>query len=341
MDALAPILMNFLEEHARPHVKDKVTEELDETKVELKEELPGSIMDQINGEDGNPLIAQVAESMGDKLLEKIKHITNLTVETASEGMDLLLTDGVMNIARGILMKDTEEHGGKGFNLDFLNSGKEGMVQTTMAASAPVIKQVSGNISRKISAHIPASIGGAVQEFIDEHGGPNGPLAMAAGLLAKFVGSDDGPGEETVAGGGDERDIENVGGHTGGIQKLLQKILAPKVLLWIQPYMQKFEAKMTTSLEGELRGKVFSVEYIEKTAFAMITGMSGGDGEGGSHAIGSLIGNFFQKKIGQNIGGDDGDDDEGKSHGGKQKGDSDDPMAILGNLATQFLQSREN
>ncbi|KAG0020343.1 hypothetical protein BGZ80_004357 [Entomortierella chlamydospora] len=273
MEALTPILMNFLEEHARPHVKEKVSEELDETKVDLKENLPDSVMEHLKSQDANPMISQVADSMGDKLMEHIRKITNLTVETASEGMDLLLTDGVMNIARGILTEDSD---GKGFNLDFLNKGKEGMVETTMIASKPVIKQVSTNISHKVSTHVPSHIGRAVQEFIDEHGGPNGPMAMVAGLFAKF----------------------------------------------------------TTSLEGELRGKVFSVEYIEKTALTMITGVSSGlSGEGG-HGIGGLIGGLIQKKLG----GDSDDDEDGKkSQGGK----GDDPMALIGSLATQFFQSREN
>ncbi|KAF9114921.1 hypothetical protein BGX27_009468 [Mortierella sp. AM989] len=345
MDALAPILMKFLEEHARPHVQEKVTEELDETKVDLKRDLPGTIFDQIQSADSNPVVAQVAESMGDKLIDRIKSVTAVTVETASEGMDILLTNGVMNIARGILMKQTEEEGKGGFNMDFLNSGKEGMVQTAMAASAPVIKQVSGNIGNKISAHIPASIAGAIQEIIDEHGGASGALGLAAGLVAKFMGGDDddGPGEETVAGGGTERDIEKVGGHTGAIQRLLQKILAPKILLWIQPYMQKFEEKMTSSLEGELRGKVFSVEYIKSTAFAMLTGGMGALGGEGGGGIGGLIGSFFG-------GGDDDDDDDNRKSssgggGGNKKDDDDDgevnPMDLVGNLASQFLKSRED
>ncbi|KAF8981584.1 hypothetical protein BGZ46_002566 [Entomortierella lignicola] len=339
MDGFAPMIMGVIEKHARPHVQEKVTEELGETKVELKQELPGSIVEHIQGPESNPMIAQVADSMGDKLIERIKSVTDVTVETASEGMDLLLTDGVMNIARGIIMKHSEENG-KGFNLDFFHSGKEGMVQTTMAASAPVIKQVSGNISRKISAHIPASIGGAIQEIIDEHGGASGPLGLAAGLLSKFMG-EDGPGEETVAGGGTEKDVEEVGGHTGGIQKLLQNILAPKILLWIQPYMQKFEAKMTTSLEGELRSKVFSVDYLKEHALTLLTGMSEEGGEGG---LGGLIGSFFQHKISQHAKNDDDDDEsEGRrqqSGGGKQN-DEADPMALLQNVASEFLKNRED
>ncbi|KAF9174299.1 hypothetical protein BGX21_003573 [Mortierella sp. AD011] len=329
MDALTPILMNFLEEHARPHVKEKVSEELDETKVELKENLPDSVMEHLKSQDANPMISQVADSMGDKLMEHIRKIINLTVETASEGMDLLLTDGVMNIARGILTEDSD---GKGFSLDFLNKGKEGMVETTMVASKPVIKQVSTNIGHKVSTHVPSHIGRAVQEFIDEHGGPNGPMAMVAGLFAKFVGDDDDdePKKETA---GDDRGIDEVDPNATPIQKLLHKMLAPKILDWIQPHMEKFEGKMTTSLEGELRGKVFSVEYIEKTALSMITGVSSGlSGEGG-HGIGGLIGGLIQKKLG----GDSDDDDDGKKSGGK----SDDPMALIGSLATQFLQNREN
>jgi len=97
-----------------------------------------------------------------------------------------------------------------------------------------------------SAHFPAQIGSSIQEMIDQNGGANGMLGMAAGLMAKFMGgggdgSRDGPGERTVAAGGTEHDAEI--GHAGAIQQMIQKLLAPKILLLIQPYLQKFEAKM--------------------------------------------------------------------------------------------------
>ncbi|KAG0322102.1 hypothetical protein BGZ99_003523 [Dissophora globulifera] len=369
MESLTPLLVNFLEEHARPHVQTKVTEEIDETKVDLKQDLPGTIMENVQGEDSNPLVAQVVAAMGDKFLERVKRVTDVTVETASEGMDLLLTNGVMNIARGIIVKSSEEEGGDkgGFNFDFLKQGRDGMVKATMAASAPVIKQVSDNIGRKIRqvthlglknpphqhsvggdgnshdsviairdddeaivAHFPAAIGGSIQEMIDEHGGSNGALGMAAGFMAKFMGGD-GPGEVTVAGGGTTKDVEDVGGHTGGIQRMLQNLLAPKILLMIQPYLQRFEAKMTTSLETELRSKVFSPDYIKQTVMEMLTGGDDDDGKGGSggSGFGNLIGAFLHKN----------DRDEG-GHSGGQGGSDDDPMKAIGNLASKFFSSRE-
>jgi hypothetical protein len=151
MDQLTPLLINFLEEHARPHVKDKVTEELDETKVDLKKDLPHTIMEYIQGSESNAIVAQIVSAMGDDFINRIKYVTDATIETASEGMDLLLTNGVMNIAKKVLTRATsdEEESGGGFDLDFLKSGKEGMVTTTMAASTPVIKQVSDNMGNKI------------------------------------------------------------------------------------------------------------------------------------------------------------------------------------------------
>ncbi|KAF9132865.1 hypothetical protein BGW39_011158 [Mortierella sp. 14UC] len=340
MDALTPILLNFLEEHARPHVQEKVTEELDETKVDLKKDLPDTLMDYIKGEEGFPMLANIISNMGDEFMEKVRAVTDATIETASEGMDLLLTNGVMNISKDVITSKTGGEGSSGFNFDFLKSGKEGMVMTTLAASAPVIKQVSDNMGRKISAHIPAQIGGTIQEMIDEHGGADGLLGKAAGFVAKFlIPDEDGPGEHTVAEGGTDRDIEAVGGHKGSIQQMLQKFLAPKVLLIIQPYLQRFEAKMTTSLEGELRDKVFNFEYIKATALSALTGMSALGGAAGG--FGGLLGNFLGG------GGKNDDDDDNNSGGGKSRrndddddGGSNDAMSTLSNLAGQFLKSRE-
>ncbi|KAF8925928.1 hypothetical protein EDD21DRAFT_393005 [Dissophora ornata] len=332
MDKLTPLIMKFLDEHARPHVQTKVTEEISETKVELKQDLPGTIMEHIQGPESHPMVAEIAASMGDKLLERVKRITEITVETASEGMDLLLTDGVMNIARGAISKATDEEGsGGGFNFDFLKQGKEGMVSTTMIASAPVIKQVSDNMGRKISAHIPTAIGDSIQELIDEHGGSSGALGMAAGLMAKFLNKD-GPSEVAVASSRDARDGTEAEGHTGSaIQQMLHKILGPKILILIQPYLEKFEAKMTRSLEGELRTKVFSPDYIKQTVMNMLTG-AGGDGEGGGHSgLGGILGAFLQSKGGHSQNGEDG------GQGGKE----DDPMKAIGNLASQFFKNREN
>lgn len=149
MDALTPILLNFLEEHARPHVQEKVSEELDETKVDLKKDMPDTIMDYIKSDEGIPMIANLLANLGDDFMEKIRAVTDTTIETASEGMDLLLTNGVMNISKDVLTSNTDGKGSSGFNFDFLKGGKEGMVMTTMAASAPIIKQVSSNMGRKI------------------------------------------------------------------------------------------------------------------------------------------------------------------------------------------------
>ncbi|KAF9146524.1 hypothetical protein BGX30_014589 [Mortierella sp. GBA39] len=335
MDALTPILLNFLEEHARPHVQEKVSEELDETKVDLKKDLPDTLMDYIKGDDGIPMIANIISNLGDDFMEKIRRVTDSTIETASEGMDLLLTNGVMNISKDVLTSNTDGNGSSGFNFDFLKTGKEGMVMTTMAASAPVIKQVSDNMGRKISAHFPAQIGGTIQEMIDEHGGSDGLFGKAAGFLANFlISDDDGPGEHTVAGGGTDRDVEAAGGHTGKVQQMLQKFLAPKVLLMIQPYLQRFEAKMTRSLETELRGKVFNMEYIKATALTAITGMGalGGAAGGFGGILGSLLG-------GKNRGDDDDDNNGGRRNDNDNNGG--DTMSALTNLAGQFLKSREH
>ncbi|KAF9420086.1 hypothetical protein BGZ94_009211 [Podila epigama] len=332
MDQLTPVLINYLDEYARPHVQEKVTEELDETKVDLKRDLPTTIMDYIKGEGenregGNALIAQIASVLGDDFIERVKSITEVTVEVASEGMDALLTNGVMNVAKGVITKTTGEEDDKpsGFNFDFLQSGKEGMVATTMVLSTPIIKQVAENISRKISSHIPAEIGGSVQEWIDEHGGSSGLLGKVAGFAVSFLGGDD-DDEQTVKSAGTERDIAPTNGATGKIQRAIQKYLGPKVLSMIQPYMQKFEQKMTSSLEGELRGKVFSIEYIKSKVISMLTGATGGgDGSPFGAILGAVMG-----KVGGGSGGKGGDDD----------GDGN-PMALLGGLASQFLSKREN
>ncbi|KAG0020570.1 hypothetical protein BGZ81_009285 [Podila clonocystis] len=316
MEQLTPLLFNYLEENARPHVQERVGEEIDDTKVNLKRDLPGTIMDYIKGvgehaEQSNPFIAQIANHLGDDFIETVRSITETTVEIASEGMDLLLTNGVMNVAKGVIGKTTDEESGNssGFNFDFLQSGKEGMVSTTMVLSSPVIKQVSANITKKIAAHIPAKVGGSVQEWIDQHGGSGSLLGKAAGFVAGFLNDDD-DDEKTVAQGGTERDIQETGGHAGKIQMAIQKYLGPKVLSMILPYMQRFEEKMHGSLEGELRGKVFSVDYIKSKVLGMLTG--GGDG---ASPFGALLG-AFMGKAGSGGGGDD--DDEGGSGGGGMK-----------------------
>ncbi|KAG0216519.1 hypothetical protein BGX28_000033 [Mortierella sp. GBA30] len=333
MDQLAPLLINYIEEHARPLVQDKVTEELDETKVDLKQDLPHTIMAYITGDEANPMVAQIIKSMGEDFIDRVKSVTESTIDVASEGMDLLLTDGVMGIAKKVITKATadDENGGGGFDLDFLKTGKEGMVTTTMAASAPVIKQASDNMGNKMSARIPAAIGGAIQEIIDEHGGDSGLLGKAAGLVGKWLGgSDGGHIEAVVEGGGSDRDIEETGGHKGKIQEMLQKILAPKVLLLVQPYLQRFETKMNRSLESELRNKVFSIDYIKSKALSMLTG-GGGNGEG--NGFGNILGAILNKGSHQNS-----QNNDESGGGGSGRGDA---INLLGNLATQFLKNREH
>ncbi|CAO3568256.1 unnamed protein product [Mortierella alpina] len=327
MEQLVPVLLKYMEENCRPLVREKVSEELDETKGDLKQDLPQTVMDYINGEDGVPMLATIAKTMGDDFLERLKSVTDATIEMASDGMDIFLTDGVMGIAKKVITKTTEEDdesgGSGGFNMDFLQSGKEGMVNSTMAASAPMIKQTSDNLGNKISAHIPAAIGGAFQEFIDEHGGDKGLLGKAAGFFGKFMVGEDGPGEVTVQGGGTDRDVEETGGHTGSIQALVQKFLAPKVLLMIQPYLQRFEEKMTRTLDSELRNKIFSIDYIKAKVISMFTG-GDDDGEGGGGTMATVLGALMG-------GGGKGGDGEG----------GNDPMALLGGLASKFLKGRED
>ncbi|KAF9165014.1 hypothetical protein DFQ26_000736 [Actinomortierella ambigua] len=340
MDQLLPVLMNFLEEKARPHVQGKVTEEVDEAKVDMKDSLPDQALDFIKGvgeageESGNALIAMIVDRIGgDSLKERIKSVTNLTVDTAAEGMDILLTNGIMNVAKGVMTKTVAEDGeaSGGFNFDFLKSGKEGMIDTTMVLSQPVIKQVSGNIGRKISSHLPAAIGGSIQEMIDSTGGSFSPIGMAAKLFMKVAGVGDDDDDEksgATTRGGDEDDAKKEGGHLGPIQRALQKLLAPKIMEFIGPYMENFESKMNTSLEGELRNKVFNIDYIKQTALSMLTGAS--EGAGG---LGGLLSAFMGASGGGRKGGDD--DEEGGG-GGAGGGDA---LNLIGNLAQNFLKNR--
>ncbi|KAF9175073.1 hypothetical protein BGX21_009326 [Mortierella sp. AD011] len=335
MDKLVPLLMNVIEEKSRPHVQAKVTEELDSTKVDLKEDLPNTIIKFLSGEDGsgggNPLVGQIISKLGPSFTRRLASVTNTTVDTASEGMDILLTNGVINIAKKVLTKqvdgaDTDSREVGGLNFEAIKSGKEGMVKTTMAASAPVIKQVSDNMGNKISSSFPAVVGGAVQEMIDENGGEHGLMGMAAGLMTKLMsnhGHGDramGGGGRVVGGGGDVSDIRATGGHTGGIQEMLQNLLAPKILLLLQPYLQKFEAKMTESLEKELRTKVFSSEYIKQTVVAMLTGAHGEGASGSSALIGGIMSALGHGK-------------EGK------EGKSGQTIEALSNLASSFLKHK--
>jgi len=83
-----------------------------------------------------------------------------------------------------------------------------------------------------------------------------------------------------------------------------------------------------SLEGELRNKVFSVDYIKSTVMNMLTGVEeGGEGHSG---FGDLLGAFLHNK-------------SGNGRGDRQDGEEkdNDPMSALSALASGFLKSREN
>ncbi|KAF9438471.1 hypothetical protein BGZ76_007590 [Entomortierella beljakovae] len=336
MDKLVPLLMDVIEKHARPHVQEQVTEQLESTRGDLKQDLPTTITKYLSGDDGNggsnPLIAKIMSKLGPDFTRRLTSVTNTTVDTASEGMDILLTNGVINIAKKVLTKQVEGAEGDsrevgGFNFEAIKSGKEGMINNTMSASAPVIKQVSDNIGNKISSSFPAAIGGAIQEMIDENGGESGLMGMASGLMTKLMNHGSGQGGDVaVKGGGETSDIRATGGHTGSIQQLFQKLLAPKILLILQPYLQKFEAQMTGTLEKELRTKVFSSEYIKQTVMGLITGAGGKGGSGSSALIGGVLGALGGKSS-----------KEGKE--GKEGGSSAQAMEALGSLASSFLKKK--
>ncbi|KAF9310794.1 hypothetical protein BG003_008109 [Podila horticola] len=321
MDKLTPLLMNFIEQSARPTVQAKVTEQLDSTKTDLKSSLPTTVMNYLTGSSaeggsGNAVLSQLVNSLGPSFANTLSSITGSTVDTASEGMDTLLTNGVLNIAKGVLSKSAGQEGQQGgFNFDFLSQGKEGMVNTTLAASAPVIKQVSENMGAKISSRFPQAIGQALQQLVDQNGGSGGAMGMAAGLMSQFLGGGGGGANGERAQGGE--------GGGGAIQQMLQNFLGPKILQLIQPYLQNFEAQMTASLENELRTKVFSPDFIKSTVMGMLTG---GGGEGGSGGAGGAIGglmNAFLKNSSNGQGGEGGGQAEA--------------LNALGNFASSFLK----
>ncbi|KAI7819430.1 hypothetical protein BC939DRAFT_460227 [Gamsiella multidivaricata] len=255
MNQLGPLLLNYVEQQARPHVETKVTEQLNDTKGDLKSDLPSTIMSFLTGKDGsgegtNPMVSQIISQLGPNFMNRLTSVTNMTVDTSSEGMDTLLTNGVINTAKNVLtQQSTAANGGApetgGIDFDFFKNGKEGMVNSAMTASMPIIKQVSENMGNKMSSSFPAAIGGAIQQLIDENGSANGALGTAAGLMSKFMGSH-GPGDQPVNGGGDAGDVHATGGQTGGIQQLFQNLLSPKILLLLQPYLQKFEVQMAST-----------------------------------------------------------------------------------------------
>ncbi|KAG0349283.1 hypothetical protein BG004_008021 [Podila humilis] len=334
MDQLAPALMKYLEEAARPHIQQEVTEQLNSTKSDLKSSLPQTVMNYLTGaggnetapEGGNAMLSQLVNSLGPNFTNALTSVTNTTVDTASEGMDKLLTDGVLNIAKGVLTKTAVEEGGAGnggFNFDFLTQGKEGMVSTTMAASTPVVKQVSDNMGNKISTSFPTAIGSELQQMFDQNGGAGGAggaMGMAAGFMSQFLGGGNNGGAANGAAKGVEGDA-TAGG--GSIQQMIQNFLSPKILLLIQPYLQKFEAQMMSTLENELRTKVFSADYIKSTVMDMLTGGGGEGGQGGQGSAADLVGglmNTFMKGNGQNDGGGNAD-----------------TLGSLANFASSFLK----
>lgn len=273
MDKIAPLFTSFLDQQARPQVQAKVTEQLNSTKGDLKHDLPTTILNYLSGKDGNegassnPMVSQLVSTLGPNLLKSITSVTDSTVDTASEGMDTLLTNGIMNIAKSVLTQSaTNANGGPaetgGINFDFLRSGKEGMVSTTMAASEPVIKQVSENMSAKLSSAIPGAIGNTLQSMMGQQaggsggpGGSGGALGMAAGLMSTLMhhGNGTAPTDSAATAGGaaapnagaapDAGGAAPVAGGNGPIQQLCQNMLGPKIALLLKPYLAKFETQM--------------------------------------------------------------------------------------------------
>jgi hypothetical protein len=253
MDKVAPLLMSFLDQQARPQVQAKVTEQLNSTKGDLKHDLPNTILNYLSGKDGhdgagdNPTLSQLVSTLGPNLLKSVTSVTNTTVDTASEGMDTLLTNGIMNIAKSVLTQgSTNANGGPaetgGINFDFLKSGKEGMVNTTMAASEPVIKQVSENMSAKLSSAIPGAIGNALQSMMGQQaGGSGGALGMAAGLMSTLMNH--GNGTTTADPAAAAGSTAPVAGGNRPIQQLCQSVLGPKIAMLLKPYLAKFETQM--------------------------------------------------------------------------------------------------
>jgi len=100
----------------------------------------------------------------------------------------------------------------------------------------------------LSEHLPASIGGRVQEWIDEHGGDGGFIGMAAGLVGKLMGGDDDDeddGDTPEVRAQKKASLEKAGVRTGKMQRIITSILGPKVADFIIPHIQKFEEKMVS------------------------------------------------------------------------------------------------
>ncbi|KAF9146409.1 hypothetical protein BGX30_000755 [Mortierella sp. GBA39] len=328
MDKVTPLLMSFLDQKARPQIQGKVTEQLNTTKGDLKNDLPNTILNYLSGKDshdgagGNPMISQLVSALGPNLLKSVSSVTNSTVDTASEGMDTLLTNGIMNIAKSVLtQKATNADGGPaetgGINFDFLKSGKEGMINTTMSASEPVIKQVSENMSAKLSSAIPGAIGNALQSMMSQHAGAGGAMGMAAGLMSSFMNHGNTTNPVNPANG-----AAPVAGGNGPIQQLCQSMLGPKIATLLKPYLAKFETQMAQTLEKELREKVFSSEYIKSTVMGMLSG-------GGQGGAGNVLGGVMNAMMGSH----------GSAHNanGGQHSSQASALNALGSLASSFMK----
>ncbi|KAF8939762.1 hypothetical protein BGZ47_008047 [Haplosporangium gracile] len=335
MDKATPLFMSFLDQQARPQVQAKVTEQLSTTKGDLKNDLPSTILNYLSDKDahndagGNSMISQLISTLGPSLLKSVSSVTNTTVDTTSEGMDTLLTNGIMNIAKSVLtQRATNANGGPpetgGINFDFLKSGKEGMVNTTMAASEPVIKQVSENMSAKLSSAIPGAIGNALQSMMGQQaGGSGGAMGMAAGLMS-FISHGN-----TTAPANPSGTAAPIAGGNESIQQLCQRMLRPNIATLLRPYLAKFETQMAQTLERELREKVFSSDYIKATVMGMLTGGSqSGTGKG-------LLGGVVNAMMGGH-GGTNNANNANNANDGQQSSHGS-ALNALGNLANSFLK----
>ncbi|KAF9344279.1 hypothetical protein BGX34_005814, partial [Mortierella sp. NVP85] len=65
MQNLSDVLNTFLEERGTPIVQEKVSEEVYETKVELKQDLPGQIQQYAASDDAHSVVKQASSVMGD------------------------------------------------------------------------------------------------------------------------------------------------------------------------------------------------------------------------------------------------------------------------------------
>ncbi|KAF9929992.1 hypothetical protein FBU30_001011 [Linnemannia zychae] len=330
MDKVSSLLVSFLEQQARPQIQAEVTQQLNSTKADLKNDLPNTILNYLTGKDGNgdgdPTMSQLVSNLGPNLLKSVSSVTNSTVDTASEGMDTLLTNGIMNIAKSVLTKegagatDGDPSAG-GINFDFLRKGKEGMVGTTLNASEPVVKQVSENMSAKLSSSIPGAIGDALQSMVNQHArGASGAIGMAADMLSNFMSGNNNSADTNAAASAPNA---ATGGNNESIQQLCKSLLSPKIATLLKPYLAKFEAQTMKKLENELRTKVFSTEYIKSTVMGMLTGSNGQNSAGQG-----ILGTAMNAMVGGNN-----NNANDSQHSGQASA-----LNALGNLANTFLKN---